>query len=88
MIKRMAAATDSEIFEVIRKNLCEILPELESVDIDPRQSMKDLGANSLDRADVVLQTMGDLQVSFPLNELAGVENIQGLIDFLRAKLEG
>lgn len=88
MIKRMAAVTESEIFEVIRKNLCEILPELESVSIDPRQSMKELGANSLDRADVVLQSMGDLQVSFPLNELAGVENIQGLVDFLRAKLEG
>ena len=82
----MAAMTEAEIFAVIRKNLCEILPELNSVAIDPRQSMKELGANSLDRADVVLQSMEELGVSFPLNELAGVENLQGLVDFLHRKI--
>ncbi len=82
------AMTKSEIFEVIKLNLREILPELESVEIDPRQSMKDLGANSVDRADVVLQSMETLQVNFPLYELAGVENIQGLVDFLHTRMHG
>jgi len=78
--------TKSEIFEVITNNLREILPELESVSIDPRQSMRDLGANSVDRADVVLQSMEKLNVTFPLYEVAAVENLQGLVDFLHAKV--
>jgi polyketide biosynthesis acyl carrier protein len=48
--------------------------------------MKELGANSIDRADVVLQSMEALGVTFPLNELAGVDNIQGLVDFLHARI--
>jgi polyketide biosynthesis acyl carrier protein len=82
----MATAAKSEIFEVIQRNLREILPELQSVVIDPKQSMKQLGANSLDRADVILQSMEALGVTFPLHELAGVDNIQGLVDFLYSKI--
>jgi polyketide biosynthesis acyl carrier protein len=82
----MATVAKAEIFEVIQRNLREILPELQSVVIDPQQSMKELGANSIDRADVVLQSMEALGVTFPLNELAGVDNIQGLVDFLHARI--
>ncbi len=78
--------TKSDIFEVITKSLREILPELETVVIDPQQSMRDLGANSVDRADVVLQSMETLNVTFPLYEVASVENLQGLVDFLHAKV--
>lgn len=77
--------TKLEIFRIIKENLVEILPELESVDIDPTKSMKDLGANSIDRVDVVLQSMEALGVKFPLQELGGIENIQGLVDFLEVK---
>jgi polyketide biosynthesis acyl carrier protein len=82
----MAPIAKSEILDVIERNLREILPELQSVVINPQQSMKELGANSLDRADVVLQTMEALGVTFPLHELGGVENIQGLVDFLHQRI--
>lgn len=81
----IAMMTKNEIFEVVRRNLVEILPELEQVHIDPQQSMKDLGANSIDRADVVVQSMEELNLKFPLHELGGVENIQGLIDFFHGQ---
>jgi polyketide biosynthesis acyl carrier protein len=82
----MAPTAKSEIFDVIQRNLREILPELDSVVINPSQSMKELGANSVDRADVILQTMETLGVTFPLHELAGVDNIQGLVDFLHSRI--
>jgi len=78
--------TKDQILAVIEEILRDILPELESTPIDPRHSMKDLGANSIDRADVVLEAMETLKVSFPLNELAGVDNIQGLVDFLHDRM--
>ena len=77
--------TKEAIFEIIKRNLQEILPDLEGIIIDPSQSMKDLGANSVDRMDIVIQTKEELGLKFPLHELGGVENLQGLIDFMHAQ---
>lgn len=70
----------SEIFEIIKGNLLEILPDLDPARIEPHVSMKDLGANSIDRADVIIQTMEALDLSFPMHELGRLTNIQGLVD--------
>ena len=77
--------TKEDIFGIIKRNLLEILPDLSEDQIDPAQSMKDLGANSVDRMDVVIQTKEELDLKFPLNELGGVENLQGLTDFFHTK---
>ena len=74
--------TKEAIFEIVKRNLLEILPDLSADKIDPSQSMKDLGANSVDRLDVIIQTKEELGLKFPLHELGTVENMQGLIDFL------
>jgi len=73
--------TKEKIFEIIKRNLREILPDLDTVTIDLNQSMKDLGANSVDRMDVVIQTKEELDLKFPLHELGGLENLQGLVEF-------
>ncbi|MCP4313772.1 MAG: acyl carrier protein [Bacteroidetes bacterium] len=83
----MPVMTKEKIFELIRENLLELLPELEGVSIDPQQSMKELGANSIDRVDVILQTMEAMSIKFPLSDLRKLENIQGLIDFLYDRCE-
>ncbi|GEM_PF-511687 len=77
--------TKDQIFEIIRRNLLEILPDLDVASIVPARSMKELGANSVDRMDVLIQTKEELGLKFPLHELASVENLQGLVDFLHAK---
>lgn len=77
--------TKEEIFQAIIRNLTEILPELEGSEVKIRDSMKDHGANSVDRVDVIISTMTDCGLRFPLNEVGKVENIQGLVDFLHAK---
>ena len=77
--------TKEQIFVIIKRHLIEILPDLEADKIYPNQSMKDLGANSVDRVDVVIQTKEEMGLKFPLHELGAVENIQGLIDFLHAQ---
>lgn len=70
----------AEIFEVIKGSLLDILPALEPARIVPEESMKNLGANSIDRADVIIQTMEALELKFPLHELGGLKNIQDLVD--------
>ncbi len=77
--------TKEDIFQIIKRNLLEIIPDLSADKIDPRQSMKDLGANSVDRMDVVIQTKEALGLKFPLHELGTLENMQGLVDFFYAE---
>ncbi len=77
--------TKDEIYEVIKRNLLEILPGLEAARIAPQKSMKDLGANSIDRVDVIIVSMEALSLKLSLNELGGIENIQGLVDFFYAR---
>jgi polyketide biosynthesis acyl carrier protein len=77
--------TKEQIFAIIKSNLLEILPDLNESSITLEVSMKDIGTNSIDRADVILQTMETLNLKFSLHELGGINNIQGLVDFLHAK---
>ncbi len=79
--------SESEIFDVIKNNILEILPNLNPDDIVMEKSMKDLGANSIDRADVVIKTMSDLSVKIPLVELGKVSNIGGLVGVFLQKLQ-
>lgn len=76
--------TKDTIFAIIQRNLLEILPDLSASEIQISRSMKDLGANSVDRMDVIIQTKEELGLKFPLHELGGIENLQGLVDYLHA----
>jgi polyketide biosynthesis acyl carrier protein len=72
--------TKDQIFEVIKKNVLYVLPDLPAEAIRVEESLKDLGANSVDRMDIVMESMEALQLKIPLTHLAQVKNIQGLVD--------
>ncbi len=78
--------TKEEIFELLKSNLLEIVPEIHPDQVQPVVSMKDLGANSIDRVDVILQTMEALELKFPLHELGELTNMQALVDNLHGRL--
>lgn len=69
---------------VVRKHLVEVIPELKGEAIDMDQSMKELGANSLDIVEVVSCAMRELKVKIPRSELGHVRNMTGLVDLLHA----
>jgi len=60
----------------------ELLPDLDPRQITRTESMKNLGANSIDRVDVIIATMKSLELRFPLTELGGLRNIGELVDNL------
>jgi polyketide biosynthesis acyl carrier protein len=72
--------TKEEVIEVIKKNIIDNLDDLENEEIDPKKSMKDYGANSLDMIEVVSCSMRELNIKIPRAELAEIENIEGLAD--------
>lgn len=75
-----------EIFDLVVQHAREILPELESHDFQMDDALKDLGANSLDRSEISIMTLESLGLSLPLTELAGAQNIRGLVELLHDKL--
>ncbi len=70
----------ANIIEVLSKNIIENLDDLENETIDPKKSMKDYGANSLDMIEVVSCSMRELNIKVPRAELADIETIEQLAD--------
>lgn len=70
------------VFEVVKNIVMEVLPDVESDQITMERSLKDLGANSIDRMEVVTMSMEELGLKIPLMSFAHVSNIEGLVEVL------
>jgi acyl carrier protein len=71
---------------VLRAKVREVLGELPAERIAAAASLKDLGANSVDRVEIAALAMEDLDLDFPLHELGDVGTIDGLVDELARRL--
>ncbi len=71
-----------EIFELVVKYTCAVIPELKSHSFQPEETLKELGANSLDRTDILDKLMESLSLDIPRVELFGTRDIGGLVDLL------
>lgn len=78
--------TKADIFEVVKKNVLEIVPGLEPEAVSVNKSLSELGANSVDRMEVITMSMEDLDVSIPLLSFAKAVNIGGIVDIFFANL--
>lgn len=74
-----------EIFQIVKKNIVMVLPYLAGKEISIEKSLKDLGANSIDRAEVVTLSIEDLGIKIPMVEFGKVSNIRGMVDLLYEK---
>ncbi|AJQ29669.1 acyl carrier protein [Pelosinus fermentans] len=74
-----------DIFEIIARNTCEVIPELEGHVFKPSDRLTELGANSVDRAEIVAMTMEALSLQIPRVELFGAKNIGELAEVLYEK---
>jgi polyketide biosynthesis acyl carrier protein len=74
-----------DIFQVITRHTCEVIPELKDHNFQSVDSLKNLGANSIDRSEIVIMTLESLSLQIPLIELAGAENIGELASILHEK---
>jgi len=79
--------TKIDVFNVVKNNILDILPALQPDMVQIDRNLSDLGANSVDRMDVVISSMEDLGVKIPLLSFAGVANIEGLVEVLFSNLQ-
>jgi polyketide biosynthesis acyl carrier protein len=70
------------VFSVVKSNLLKVVMDLKPDDITIEKSMTELGANSVDRVEVVMYSMEELGLDVPRAELHGAKNIAGLVEIL------
>lgn len=68
------------IYDAIRRNSYEVLPDIEDNYISDDDNLQDLGANSIDRVEIINLTLEDLQLEIPRVGLAKTTNIKELVD--------
>lgn len=76
-----------DIFQLIVCHSCEVIPELEDHEFKPGDRLAELGANSVDRAEIIMMTMEALSLRIPRVELFGAKNIGELVNVLYKKLQ-
>jgi polyketide biosynthesis acyl carrier protein len=74
------------LFNIIKNNIIEILPDVLPEDITGDKQLRDLGANSIDRVEILSLIIQELKINMPLIELAKVNNLDMLADLLLGKL--
>jgi polyketide biosynthesis acyl carrier protein len=73
------------ISNIIIGHARDIVPGLADHTFTATDSLKGLGANSIDRADIIMMTLETLKKSMPLMELAKAENIADLSRLIHEK---
>ena len=73
-----------DIFDVVVTHTREVVPHLESHAFTPEDSLQALGANSMDRADIVMNVMESLSMPVARAALVGPKNIGELVDLIHA----
>jgi polyketide biosynthesis acyl carrier protein len=71
-----------QIFGLLKQHIVRVLPSVPPERIVPHASLKELGADSVDRADIATSLKDDLGVNLPLVELGKVKDLAGLVDLL------
>lgn len=74
--------TKKSIFQLIKKNIQEIIPDVDSNAIEIQQSLKEIGADSVDRVEIISMTLEDLGLKIPLIKFAEVKNMEELTELL------
>jgi polyketide biosynthesis acyl carrier protein len=74
------------IFKLIVEQTRELLPELQDHAFQRSDSLEDLGANSVDRSEILTMTLEALGLNVPVVAFHGSKNIGELADMIHGKL--
>jgi acyl carrier protein len=78
--------TRTQIFDVLKTNIRTVMPHTKGLPILESSSMRDLGGNSLEAANVLSLCMHQLGIEVPIERCMKTSNLAGLLDLLEAEL--
>jgi polyketide biosynthesis acyl carrier protein len=71
---------------LIEKCAREVLPDLPARALTPSDRLADFGANSMDRADILMMVLEQLRLDAPRATFAGAQNVGELASLVHRQL--
>lgn len=75
------------VIEVIKENLIEIIPELENTNFSVDDTFTELGANSVDRGELITLTLEKLEMNVPRIEFVSAQTTMDLTNLIIEKYD-
>ena len=72
---------------VLQNAITEIFPHLTPQELQGDASLKELGANSIDRAEIIMITLSQLQLKIPMMNFANAKNIRDILSILEREYQ-
>jgi polyketide biosynthesis acyl carrier protein len=76
--------TKAEILAVVVRAVARVLPDAPAERVTLAATMKDLGADSVDRSDILATVKEELELTVSVADLGRTENIGALVDLVFA----
>jgi polyketide biosynthesis acyl carrier protein len=73
---------ESEVLDVVRRTTVQVLPEVSPDSVTLEGTLSDLGANSIDRMEIVTLAMEELGLAIPTAQFAQVKDLRSLVALL------
>ena len=70
----------SKLQEIVKK-------KLKNKEIRPEDSLKSLGLDSLDKADIMIRIEDEFNIEFTEDEMSSIDTVAKLIDTIESKLK-
>ncbi len=83
-----SAVNQEDILQLIIQHARDVLPSLEGRELSPTDSLRELGANSMDRSEIVMMTLEAIDMDMPLAETIKASNIGELAQLLADRKAG
>ncbi|MCW3465909.1 phosphopantetheine-binding protein [Chitinophaga nivalis] len=77
----------NEVITLIKENLVEIIPELKATPIELDETFVNLGANSVDRGELITLTLERLNLEVSRIEFVSAQTINELADLIIEKTQ-
>lgn len=74
-----------QVYKIVQDSIIEILPDIQREQINIEDSLANLGANSIDRMDIIINSMEGVGLKIPLVEFGELKNIKGIVSLLYDK---
>jgi polyketide biosynthesis acyl carrier protein len=85
MTRPAEAPARTEVAALVRDVVGSILPALPAAEIAEDRHLKELGADSVDRVEIILTVLDRLGVDEPMSSFSSLPNLGALVDFLVEK---
>lgn len=74
--------SSASVFETFTAVFADVVPEVDVRAISPEDNLRELGANSIDRAEIITESMQKLGISVPMVTFASADTVGDVVAIL------